>query len=65
MKARDGNGWDAETYDNVSTIQEEFALKLIQLRNWTGKDVVQEELQKFWQKKFQMERYMLLILMLI
>jgi hypothetical protein len=29
MKARDGNGWDAETYDNISTIQEELALKLI------------------------------------
>jgi trans-aconitate 2-methyltransferase len=40
MKARDGNGWDAETYDNVSTIQEEFALKLIQLRNWTGNEIV-------------------------
>lgn len=42
MKARDGNGWDAETYDNVSTIQEEFALKLIQLRNWTGKEIVMD-----------------------
>jgi trans-aconitate 2-methyltransferase len=42
MNARDGNGWDAETYDNVSTIQEEFALKLIQLRNWTGKEIVMD-----------------------
>jgi trans-aconitate 2-methyltransferase len=40
MKARDGNGWNAERYDKVSTIQEEFALKLIQLRNWTGKEIV-------------------------
>jgi trans-aconitate 2-methyltransferase len=40
MKARDGNGWNAERYDKVSTIQEEFALKLIQLRNWTDKEIV-------------------------
>jgi trans-aconitate 2-methyltransferase len=42
MKARDGNGWDARTYDKVSTIQEEFALKLILLRNWTGKEIVMD-----------------------
>jgi trans-aconitate methyltransferase len=42
MKARHGNGWDAETYDNISTIQEQFALKLIQLRNWTGKEIVMD-----------------------
>src|SRR5918992_5192233 len=42
MKARKGNGWDAETYDNISTIQEQFALKLIQLRNWTGKEIVMD-----------------------
>ena len=40
MNARDGKEWDAETYDNISTIQEEFALKLIQLRNWMGKEIV-------------------------
>lgn len=40
MNARDGKEWDAETYDNISTVQEEFALKLIQLRNWMGKEIV-------------------------
>ncbi len=40
MSARIENGWDAETYDNVSTIQQEFGLKLIQLRNWTGNEIV-------------------------
>lgn len=33
-------GWNAETYDNVSTIQQEFATKLIQLRKWTGSKIV-------------------------
>jgi trans-aconitate methyltransferase len=42
MKRRDDDGWDAETYDNVSTPQEDFALKLVQLRNWAGNEIVMD-----------------------
>jgi trans-aconitate 2-methyltransferase len=42
MKKRDENGWDAETYDSVSTPQEDFALKLVQLRNWAGNEIVMD-----------------------
>lgn len=42
MKKIDENGWDAETYDNVSTPQEDFAIKLVQLRNWAGDEVVMD-----------------------
>ncbi len=42
MKKGEDNGWDAETYDNVSTPQEDFALKLVQLRSWTGNETVMD-----------------------
>ena len=42
MNTRTNNGWDAETYDNVSTKQEEFALNLVKLRNWIGNEIVMD-----------------------